>query len=207
MAAEREKAAKEREAAQRAALLRSQQMLEADEGDSENESDRDEDDEDEMAVDAALRGDDDDMDTGDVDAGMRSVKTGPSQEWSLEDADSSRQLSFDIYLKGNVSKATSFFKSSSGMTQRFRMYPYVEKSSSGVKRRVDEYGETLDIGMWLRRGRAMDEDAESEEVKEAKRKKREEEEAKVSAECIPVVTALLISSVIREHLPSLHRSS
>ena len=50
------------------------------------------------------------------------------------------------------------------------MFPYVEK-----KRRVDEYGETLDVGMWLRKGKALEEDAESEEVKEAKRRKAEEE--------------------------------
>ncbi|KAG8900408.1 hypothetical protein FRB99_006056 [Tulasnella sp. 403] len=175
---ERERAAKEREAAQRAALARSQQLLEADEGDSDDESDsdRDEDDEDEMAIDRALGGEDQ------LDPGERSTKSrgkgSSAQDWSMEDGESARLLSFDIYLKGNVSKAASFFKTSTGMTQRFRMYPYVEKSGSGVKRRVDEFGETLDVGMWLRRGRAMDEDAESEEVKEAKRKKREEEEAK-----------------------------
>ncbi len=71
------------------------------------------------------------------------------------------------------------------------MYPFVDKSGGGMKRRVDEYGETLDVGMWLRRGRVLDEDAESEEVKEAKRKKREEEEAKVNAlEASPTKRAL-----------------
>src|SRR6266508_4999263 len=78
-------------------------------------------------------------------------------------------LSFDIYLKGNVSKATSFFKNP-GHGPRFRMFPYVEK-----KRRVDDYGETVDVGMWLRKGRALEEEAESEEVKDYKRKAAEEE--------------------------------
>ncbi|KIO32800.1 hypothetical protein M407DRAFT_211516 [Tulasnella calospora MUT 4182] len=159
---EQERVAKEREAVQRAALARSQQLLEADEGDSGDDTDESED-EDEMAIDRALRGgSEDDMDQDADPVAKR--------------RDSARHLSFDIYLKGNVSKAASFFKTTSGATQRFRMYPYVEKG--GMKRKVDEYGESLDVGMWLRRGRALDEDAESEEVKEAKRKKREEEEAK-----------------------------
>jgi len=81
-------------------------------------------------------------------------------------------LSFDIYLKGNVSRTTSFFKSTGKETQRFRMFPYVEK-----KRKVDEYGEVIDIGMWLRRGKIMEEEAEGDEEKERKRK---EEEAKVN---------------------------
>lgn len=118
----------------------------------------------------------------DIDAGRRSVRQGPSQGQhfgSLDDDAGNRQLSFDIYVKGNVTKSTSFFKQSSSSAPRFRMFPYVEKSVGGVKRRVDEYGETLDVGMWLRRGRVLDEDAETEEVKEARRKKREEEEAKV----------------------------
>ncbi|KAG8918663.1 hypothetical protein FRC01_001733 [Tulasnella sp. 417] len=173
-AREQEKAAREREAVQRAALARSQQLLEADEGDSGDDTDESED-EDEMAVDRALGGDsDDDMDQNIDPVGKRRGGTG--HDWSMDDADSARHLSFDIYLKGNVSKAASFFKTSSGATQRFRMYPYVEKG--GLKRKVDEFGETLDIGLWLRRGRALDEDAESEEVKEARRKKREEDEAK-----------------------------
>jgi cleavage and polyadenylation specificity factor subunit 2 len=50
------------------------------------------------------------------------------------------------------------------------MFPYVER-----KRRVDEYGETLDVAAWLRKGRALEADAESEEVKELKRKKAEAE--------------------------------
>ncbi|KAG8856775.1 hypothetical protein FRB96_006278 [Tulasnella sp. 330] len=194
LAREREEATRLRDAAQRAALIRSQELLEADEGDSEDdESDRsadDDDDDDEMAVDKVLGGvegdeENDGLDHNERDPGARTVKgrggalmNHTSNEWSMDDMDASRQLSFDIYLKGKVSKATSFFKTSSGATQRYRMYPYVDKSGGGMKRRVDEYGETLDVGMWLRRGRALDEDAESEEVKEAKRRKKEEEEAK-----------------------------
>ena len=91
----------------------------------------------------------------------------------MDAEDSGRQmLSFDIYLKGNVSRAVSFFKSAGKENQRFRMFPYVEK-----KRRVDEYGEVIDVALWVRRGQIMEEEAEDEEAKE---RKRQEEEAKVT---------------------------
>ncbi len=87
-----------------------------------------------------------------------------------DDGLTKQMLSYDIYIKGNSSKATSFFKSTEGQVQRFRMFPYVEK-----KRRMDEYGEMVDVGMWLRRGKALEEDAETEEMKELKRQNAEEE--------------------------------
>ena len=96
-------------------------------------------------------------------------------DWLDGDEGLTKQLlSFDIYLKGNVSKSTFFFKNA-GQTQRFRMFPYVEK-----KRRVDDYGETIDVGMWLRKGKALEEEAESEDVKDYKRRTLAEEDAKVS---------------------------
>jgi cleavage and polyadenylation specificity factor subunit 2 len=60
------------------------------------------------------------------------------------------------------------------MPSSFRMFPYVER-----KRKVDAYGETIDVANWLRKGKVLEEEGESEEVREAKRKKAEEEEAKV----------------------------
>jgi cleavage and polyadenylation specificity factor subunit 2 len=54
------------------------------------------------------------------------------------------------------------------------MFPYVEK-----KRRVDEYGETVDVGMWLRKGKILEEDAERDATKEDIRLKQLEEDAKV----------------------------
>jgi hypothetical protein len=54
------------------------------------------------------------------------------------------------------------------------MFPYVEK-----KRRVDDYGETIDVGMWLRKGKALEEEAESEDIKDYKRRVLAEEDAKV----------------------------
>ncbi|KAI0082444.1 hypothetical protein K474DRAFT_1611456 [Panus rudis PR-1116 ss-1] len=178
----KEKVAKEQEAARKAAQERSQRILEADEGESDTDEEEDSDEENE--VERALG--DDIMDTteevhsplsgfaGDKPR-RKSAKRrdADGNDWDVgidDDGLTKHILSYDIYLKGNQSKTTSFFKSADGQTQRFRMFPYIEK-----KRRVDEYGETVDVGMWLRKGKALEEEAESEEVKEMKRRKAEEE--------------------------------
>ncbi|KAI0650230.1 beta-lactamase-like protein [Trametes meyenii] len=190
----KERIAKEKEAAQQAALARTQRMLEADEGQSDSDSDdenSDSDDDDENEVERTLG-----EDLMDTTEDLKRSREGPNVssrssgkrkrgesggadgvEWALGDDDGVTRISFDIYLKGNVAKATSFFKSAEGQTQRFRMFPYVEK-----RRKVDEYGETLDVGMWLRKGRVLEEDAEDEEAKEAKRRKEEEEAKKTPRE-------------------------
>jgi cleavage and polyadenylation specificity factor subunit 2 len=148
-------------------------MLEADEDEDEDESDSDSDsDADENEVREGL------MDVDDEDREIkrqRKAEKAAEGDWTMDGDDGfPRQLlSFDIYLKGNVSKANTFFKNVGSTTQRFRMFPYVEK-----KRRVDEYGETIDVGMWLRKGKVFEEEAESEEVK-TNRKKHEEAEAQV----------------------------
>ncbi|KAH9938343.1 cleavage and polyadenylation specificity factor subunit [Fomitopsis serialis] len=177
----KERAVQEKEAAQKAAQARAQRILEADEGEDDTDEDSEaESDDEENEVEEAL--DDELMDTDDgappqappngrMKRKSQKGGTGEGKDWIDDVGDElAQKLSFDIYLKGNVSKATSFFKSE-GQTQRFRMFPYVEK-----KRRVDEYGETVDVGMWLRKGKVLEEDAESEEVKEMRR--RAEEEAK-----------------------------
>ncbi|TFK71797.1 hypothetical protein BDN72DRAFT_764406 [Pluteus cervinus] len=178
---QKEKAAKEKEAAQQAALVRNQRMLEADEDETDSESDSDTDDEDEVRQ--ALSGDT--MDTGaegdaPVTNGRRrkSERDAETADWLDGDEGLTKQLlSFDIYLKGNVSKGTSFFKTVGVQSQRFRMFPYVEK-----KRKVDEYGETIDVGMWLRKGKVFEEDAETDETKEAKRKQAEEDSKNIQRE-------------------------
>jgi cleavage and polyadenylation specificity factor subunit 2 len=173
---QKERAAKEKEAAHQAQLARSQRMLEADEDESDSDSDSDAEDEDEVRQ--ALEGENMDTDGG-VDGTVKKRKADKAldgADWGLDgDEGLTKQLlSFDIYLKGNVSKATSFFKNVGGQTQRFRMFPYVEK-----KRRVDEYGETVDVAMWLRKGRVFEEEAETDETKDFKRRKQAEDEAKV----------------------------
>lgn len=174
---EKERAVKDKEAAHQAAMARNQRMLEADEDDSDSDSDSDDEDE------VARTLDDDTMETTgdgtDIGEGGRRRKAdrgGDGADWVMDgDEGLTKQLlSYDIYIKGNVSKATTFFKTAGNQAQRFRMFPYVEK-----KRRVDEYGETIDIGMWLRKGKVLAEDAESEEAKEAKQQQEVDDEAKV----------------------------
>lgn len=179
----KERATKEKEAAQQAAIVRNQRMLEAYEDDSDEESDSDEDDEDE--VERALNDDQMYMADGDSvvptpSARRKAEKMEDSADWGLDmdDGLTKTLLSFDIYLKGNVSKATSFFKNACGHAQRFHMFPYVEK-----KRKVDEYGETVHVGMWCGyvevRSLSKMQSLTSTEVKEAKRRQAEED-AKVT---------------------------
>lgn len=180
---EKDRAAKERQATQRAALARSQRLLEADEADSDSTNSE----ADEEEVDDALA---EDMDMG-GDTRVGGV------DWTADE--SAKQLSFDIFLKGNVSRAASFFKTA-GQASRFRMFPHIER-----KRRVDEYGETVDVAAWLRKGRALAVAVESEEAKEARQKKLDEEEKNVSK--INICRLGDAETVFRNSLPSRHQSS
>lgn len=162
---QKQRLAREKAAVAQAALARNQQLLEADEGEDSSDSDSDAADEEDVERALGLDSEGTRADGADWGRGMDADESGR------------QMLSFDIYLKGNVSRAVSFFKSAGKENQRFRMFPYVEK-----KRRVDEYGEVIDVAMWVRRGRIMEEEAEDEEAKE---RKRQEEEAKVSGFFIP----------------------
>ncbi|KAL5488069.1 hypothetical protein ACEPAI_6177 [Sanghuangporus weigelae] len=178
---QKERAAKEKEAAEEAALARTQRMLEADEDDSDSDESEDEEDAVEHALDMMDTSEDHDqsapvfVEPGAGGGRRRGRKETDMGDWGFETEDGSmkQMLSFDIYLKGNVSKQTSFFKTEGAQQQRFRMFPYVER-----RRRVDSYGEVIDVGMWLRKGKVFEEEAESEETKVAKRRKEEEEEVK-----------------------------
>lgn len=197
---QKERAAKEKQAAEQAALARNRQMLEADEDDSDDSEDSSDSEDEADDVERALSGEGGgedansmQVDKPDIEAktsrrrrGKGSSLNGDGQDtkdWSrslglgmdldaVDEGGTKQFLSFDIYLKGNVSKATSFFKSAGGKegAQRFRMYPYVEK-----RRKVDAYGEILDVGMWVRRGKILEEDTD-----ETRQQKEKEEEAKVS---------------------------
>lgn len=176
---QREQAARDKALAHQASMARNQRMLEADEDSSDSDSD---DSEEEDEVRNALGAESMDTTADGTTAKFEDTKASRKAEKGMDGADwmdgdeglTKQFLSFDIYLKGNVSKATSFFKNT-GQSQRFRMFPYVDK-----KRRVDEYGETIDVGMWLRKGKALEEEAESEEAKDYKRRALAEEDAKVS---------------------------
>ncbi|KAJ8086856.1 hypothetical protein PM082_005681 [Marasmius tenuissimus] len=161
---QKEREAREEEQAAQAALARNQRMLEADEDDSDSDSD---DDEDEEEVRRAL-GDDDDEYGG--QSGKRDKSDRADWNMDVDEGLTKQFLSYDIYLKGNVSKGTSFFKSVDGQAQRFRMFPYVEK-----KRRVDEYGETIDVGMWLRKSKILEEEA-TDDPNDPRRKLAEKDE-------------------------------
>ncbi|KAI6130362.1 beta-lactamase-like protein [Pisolithus croceorrhizus] len=140
----KERAAKEKEAAHQAAIVRNQRVLEADEDESDEESDSDSEEEE---VERALDDDDDEMD--DFRTIAKHDKTEDNADWGgdMDDGLTKTLLSFDIYLKGNCRWPNSPF-------------PYVPSTT----------GETIDVGMWLRKGK------ETEEVKEAKRKQAEEED-------------------------------
>ncbi|PFH51359.1 hypothetical protein AMATHDRAFT_74923 [Amanita thiersii Skay4041] len=193
---QKERAVKEKEAAHQAALARNQRMLEADEDESDSDSDSDADEEDEVRQALGeISGEaeiDDVMDGGSGVVGRRKKadKGLDGADWGLDgDEGLTKQLlSYDIYLKGNVSKSTSFFKSAGIQTQRFRMFPYVEK-----KRRVDEYGETIDVGMWLRKGKAFEEEAGDVELKDQKLRLQAEEESKKAVRELP---SKYVSSIV-----------
>lgn len=165
---EQERQAKERAqqlaAAQAAAENRSRRLLEADDlEESDDESDGEQEGGD---------GEDSDRSGRAVEDEVRGGGGGGGGGAFLEADDDARATSFDIYVKGQQTKAASF-----GAAARFRMFPYVERAG-GRGRRVDAYGEQLDVGAWLRKGKEIEEETETEEVKEAKRKQREEEERK-----------------------------
>jgi len=145
---QKQRLTREKEAVAQAALARNQQLLEADEGADSSDSDSDAADEEDVERALGLDTEATRADGADWGRGMDADESGR------------QMLSFDIYLKGNVSRAVSFFKSAGKENQRFRMFPYVEK-----KRRVDEYGEVIDVAMWVRRGMIMEEEAEDEEAK------------------------------------------
>ncbi|KAL7423212.1 hypothetical protein Q5752_002512 [Cryptotrichosporon argae] len=157
---EAERARKEREHAQAAAAERGRRMLEADDLDSDS----------------------DDSDAGEVD-GMLERGAGASGRGGAADADGAgananafagetddRQMSFDIFVKGQQTRTAGRGATTDGAT-RFRMFPMVARG-----RKVDAYGEGLDIGQWVRKGREIEEEGETEEVRAAKRKKEEEED-------------------------------
>lgn len=83
------------------------------------------------------------------------------------------QMSFDIYVKGQQTRVGR--TGVAGEMARFRMFPFVE----GKRRKIDAYGEGIDLGLWIRRGREIEEEGETEEVREKKRRKLEEEEKQV----------------------------
>lgn len=167
---EAEQAERDRLAQQRAMLARSRRRLEADEDDSSgSDSDSDDDQAEDMYDVATANG------GGATEPGSLIRKrphavafdegpgagTGDAQ---LVGGADTNQVSYDIYLKGNASRATSFFGSKGGqegpygLGARFRLFPIVER-----KRLVDGYGEVIDVGRWLSRRRQLEAAREGED--------------------------------------------
>jgi cleavage and polyadenylation specificity factor subunit 2 len=57
------------------------------------------------------------------------------------------QMSFDIFVKGQQMR-----EGGAGEMARFRMFPFIERRG----RKVDSYGEGIDVGLWVRRGREIE---------------------------------------------------
>ena len=187
---EAEQAERDRLAQQRALLARSRRRLEADQDDS-SDSDSD-----------SAAGDDEnvyDVAPGATEPGgggvIRKRPFGVAFSDDLTTANatasSADAVSFDIYLKGNAARATSFFGSSTtdegpyGLGVRYRLFPAIER-----KRLIDGFGEVTDIGRWLSRRRALEaaESAAADPLSgraaltaEAERKKQAAEEERAAA--------------------------
>lgn len=200
-----ERLAKEKELAHKAAQERSKRMLEADDLEDSDSDDEEDDDEAEVTgADMALdKIGTDSLERAEGKGGQISTTGIPGAGNAFMESDDFRTASFDIYVKGQQMRATSFFGGgragpSAGQT-RFRMFPFVERK---VKK-VDVYGETLDVGAWIRKGREIEEEVESPEVREAKRRKKEEEEKQVRPPLAPVTapSGLNVVSSLIERTP------
>lgn len=181
---EAEREAAELLAKQQAALERSRRMLHADAGgESDSESDSDGEGGNDEEADAA-------EEAGDADGAAPALRrrriggfTGGAGAWDeFLDADalagSAGGQSFDIYVRGSFG-----VRSGGGGLQRFRMFPVVER-----RRRVDAYGEAIDVEGWLRRGQEEDPLAPGADQQVLGKRPREDEPEpapEVRAACAP----------------------
>ncbi|KAK0569631.1 hypothetical protein OC861_000713 [Tilletia horrida] len=158
----------ERTAQQRALQARQRRTLEADEDDSDSDSDSGSDDDGDDFAEIAGGGG---RSGGFAEPGSTSRKrvhavafgdtTNERGRGAAAEGDATGMtttLSFDIYLKGNASRAAGgFFGTKAnlgaggedGRSVRFRMFPFIER-----KRRVDAFGEVIDVSRWLNKQRA-----------------------------------------------------
>ncbi|ORX40182.1 putative cleavage and polyadenylation specificity factor subunit [Kockovaella imperatae] len=114
------------------------------------------------------------------------------------------QMSFDIFVKGQQMRVGR--GNQAGEMTRFRMFPHLEKKG----RKVDAFGEGIDVGSWIRRGKEIEEEGETQEVRDAKKRKIEEEEKKKEPPEPPskfvneIVTVSLHASVFFVDMDGLH---
>ncbi|BGP18072.1 hypothetical protein JCM10213_008391 [Rhodosporidiobolus nylandii] len=86
---------------------------------------------------------------------------------------------FDIYVRGSYGLRKADYGTSGNNLPRFRMFPVAER-----RRRVDAYGEQIDVEGWMRRA-AEGEELESPEAVLGKRQREEEEELEKKGEAEP----------------------
>ena len=118
---QKEGVVKGKEPAHQAVMAHNQWMLEVDEDESDSDSDSDEDQVEQVLgndlMDISGGADED----GDNHAGGRRKgdKSGDRVDWTMDGDEGlmKQLLSYHIYLKGNVLRVTSFFKSAGGQTQ------------------------------------------------------------------------------------------
>lgn len=143
---------------QQNALDRSRRMAQAEDDDSDSSDEGDSDEEEVVPVDidgqsVVVR-----RRTGGFTggAGAWDEFLDPSTTTAAPGGGAGRQ-SFDIYVKGAFSSKRSAINTiegpgAGGALQRYRMFPVIER-----KRRVDVYGEAIDVEGWLKRGVEDDE--------------------------------------------------
>jgi len=207
----------ERAAHQKALLARSTRRLEADEdegsdGSDDSGSSGDESEEEEVVM---------EVEEGPDGQGSKLVSKRGAAVKEEDDGVATSEISFDIYLKGKASRATTFFGTSTERASgryktgiRFRMFPVMER-----KRRVDTFGETLDISKWLSRKRQLvalggeavegDSKASQDEIarrrqiqkeEEAERKRKEEPPSKFVTDTVHVDLACRLEFIDMEGL-------
>lgn len=204
----------ERAAHQKALLARSTRRLEADEDEATDDSGSsgDESEEEEVVM---------EVEEGSDGRGGKLVTKRGAAVKEEDEGMATSEISFDIYLKGKASRATTFFGTSTERASgryktgiRFRMFPVVEK-----KRRVDTFGETLDISKWLSRKRQLealggeavegDSKASQDEIarrrqvqkeEEAARKRKEEPPSKFVTDAVQVNLACRLEFIDMEGL-------
>ncbi|MBW0487789.1 hypothetical protein O181_027504 [Austropuccinia psidii MF-1] len=81
----------------------------------------------------------------DMDTNVAARTLMGSSGWD-EFVDENEPMEFDIYVKAN-----SVARLGGGRAPRFRMFPFVER-----RRKVDSYGEVVDVDAWLKRGDAVE---------------------------------------------------
>lgn len=180
-------------AQQRALLARSTRRVEADDDQASSGSESS----DEESEDDGVLEDTQAAEGGEGRTVATKKRSGPG-ELDIENQDGAPEISFDIYLKGNSSRMGTFFGAPNERAKgryktgvRFRTFPVVER-----KKRIDAYGEMLDISKWLHRRRQLEalggEEAEAQSledqqaaIRSRKAQQAREEEAKRKEEGPP----------------------